>query len=148
MFAMDDDHGNRLYMRVFIDENDKYTNANLYLKLKSEDKHRQLGIVDFQKRTFYCKRNTKKHLHLKTDSFGFNWNILQDPFLGIDYVHLTVDEEHRYLISKTVISDLGKFLNFKSQGFELQKFVSNKILRKYNLKKDQNDIQSNDVSPE
>lgn len=145
---MDDAHGNRLYMRIFTDENDIQTNANLYLKLKSEDKHRQLGIVDFQKRTFYCKRNSKKHLHYQSDSYGFNWNILQDPFLGIDYVHLTVDEENRYLISKTVISDLGKFLNFKSQGFELQKFVSNKILRKYNLKKDKNDIQSDDVNPE
>ena len=143
---MDDNIGNKLYVRIFIDEFDRYTNANLYLKLKSESRHRQLGIIDFQEKTFYCKRNSKKHLHLNTDSFGFNYNILNDPFLNIDYVHLTVDNTDSYRISKKVISDLGKFQNYKTQGFELQKFVSQRVLRQYNLNKYKNDIQSVDAN--
>jgi hypothetical protein len=140
MFVMDDDFGNRLYMRMFIDVHGISKKANVYLKLKSEEKHRQLGILDLDKKIFYCKRNTNKHLHIKTDSFGFNWQLLQDPVLSINYIHLTIDNEQCYLISKKVVSDFGDFLNFKQQGFELQKFVSNKMLKKHNIIENLQDI--------
>jgi len=140
MYVMDDEYGNRLYMRMFIDEFGRTKNANIYLKLKSEEKHRQLGTIDLDKKIFYCKRNSSKHLHIKSDSFGFNWKLLQDPVLAINYVHLTIDNEQTFLISTKVISDLGDFINYKQQGFELQKFVSNKILKKHNIIENLKDI--------
>lgn len=131
MLVKDDEHGNRLYQRVFVDENKRQKLANVYLKLKSEDRHRQLGIIDFEKRTFICKRNSKKHLHIKSNSYGFNFTLIEDPFLSIDYIQVKIDEAEDYIISKKIIADFGNTLNFKQQGFELQKFVSIKTLKQH-----------------
>lgn len=141
MYAHDDASGNRLFLRVFFDENKVNTNADLYLKLKSEGRARQLGSLDLSTKTFWCKRNTSKHYHYATKSFGFNWTILQDDFLDIQKVRLVVDDEIHYEFPISLIKDYGRFLNFKQQGFELQRFLSYELIKNYKV----NDIQRRNV---
>ena len=131
MFANDDNSGNRVYMRVFFNEHGEHQNANIHLKLKDEKNPRQLGSYDFFTRTFYCKRNTAKHLHRKSNSFGFNWTILSDAFLSVENVYIIVDDTDHYQIPITLIKDYGSFLNFKHQGFELQRFMSFELIKRY-----------------
>lgn len=146
MFANDDSSGNRLFMRVFFDEFKKPQNANIHLKLVGEKAPRLIGNFDFLTRTLYCKRKMSKHFHRKTKSFGFNWTILSDAFLDVQNIHMIVDDEEHYLFRKDVIKDYGTYLNFKQQGFELQRFMSFDIIKRYssipkylNSKNDQQD---------
>lgn len=131
MFANDDNSGNRVYMRIFFNEHGEHQNANIHLKLKSEKSPRLLGSYDFITRTFYCKRNEAKHLHRKSKSFGFNWTILSDTFLSVENVYIIVDDTDHYQIPLKLIQDYGSFLNFKSQGFELQRFMSFELIKRY-----------------
>lgn len=135
MFMNEDSQGNKLYMRVNIDENNTWQNAILHLKLKSENHPRLLGNVVFSTRTFYCKRKSSKHYHHKMKGYGFNWSILEDPTLFIRKIHLVVDDTERYEFDKSLIQNYGKFLNFKEQGFELQRFLSFDIIKQH-AKKD------------
>ncbi len=130
-FANEDNSGNKVYLRVFFDEENNHHSANIHLKLKEEKSPRQLGSFDFKTRTFYCKRNIGKHLHRKSQSFGFNWTILNDVFLGVENVYIIVDDSEHYKFPITLIKDYGHFLNFKQQGFELQRFMSFELIKRY-----------------
>lgn len=130
-FANEDNAGNRVYMRIFFDEKDRRQSANIHLKLQKETNPRMLGTFDFQTRTFYCKRSIAKHLHRKSKSFGFNWTILNDAFLSVENVYIIVDDSEHYQFPITLIKDYGQFLNFKQQGFELQKFMSFDLIKRY-----------------
>lgn len=131
IFQNEDKQGNKLYMKVYYDEHKEPQNAILYLKLKSEKMPRQLGNLIFLTRTFFCKRNSAKHFHHKAKGYGFNWSILQDPYLSIEKIHLVVDESEQYFFNTSVIKEYGTFLNFKDQGFELQRFLPLEIIKSY-----------------
>lgn len=131
VFASDDNAGNRVYMKVYFDENNVHQNSIISLKLKEENRPRQIGSYDFITRTFHCKRKTAKHLHRKSKSFGFNWTILNDKFLAVENVYLIVDDEEHYKFPISLINDYGQFLNFKQQGFELQRFMSFELIKRY-----------------
>lgn len=90
-----------------------------------------LGTFDFNTRTFYCKRSIAKHLHRKSKSFGFNWTILGDAFLSVENVYIIVDDTDHYCFQISLIKDYGQFLNFKQQGFELQRFMSFELIKRY-----------------
>lgn len=137
LLAKDDEFGNRLYMRVFSDEHHYDTSATIHLKLSSEKHGRQLGFIDLNTKTFYCKRDTTKHYHYKTKSFGFNYSLLSDEFLNIEKVVVIVDNAERLSFPIKLLESHGKFLNFKSQGFELQKFLELAIIREQNHKNDE-----------
>lgn len=131
MLGKSDNFGNDLYLRVFSDENNKDVGASIYLKLKSENKRRNIGTLFFNDRSFHVIRDSSKHYHYVSKSYGFNWNIINDDFLNIKTVHLVVDKSERYIIPKSVMETYGKFLNFKQQGFELQKFLPMEIIRNF-----------------
>jgi|LauGreDrversion4_2_1035121.scaffolds.fasta_scaffold429757_4 hypothetical protein len=130
-FANEDNAGNKVYMRIFFDEKDERQSANIHLKLKEERSPRMLGSFDFTTRTFYCKRSTAKHLHRKSKSFGFNWTILNDAFLSVENVYIILDDTDHYCFPISLIKDYGQFLNFKQQGFELQRFMSFELIKRY-----------------
>ena len=132
LLAKDDEYGNRLYMRVFSDEHQYDTSATIHLKLSSEKTVRQLGFIDLNTKTFYCKRDTTKHYHYKTKSFGFNYNLLTDSFLNIHRVHVEVDNKERLSFPLELLETHGRFLHYKSQGFELQKFLELDVIREQN----------------
>jgi hypothetical protein len=131
MLAKSDNFGNDLYLRVFSDENNKDVGASIYLKLKSENKRRNIGTLFFNDRSLHVIRDSGKHYHYISKSYGFNWNIIDDDFLNIKSVHLVVDKSERYIIPKSVMETYGKFLNFKQQGFELQKFLPLDMIKNF-----------------
>lgn len=128
LYANDDPSGNRILLRVFYDEKGLPANANVHLRLVSEKAPRLLGSVDFASRTFYCKRKTSKHLHRKSNSFGFNWTVLNDSFLQIEKVYIIVDDTEHFRFRKSLMDEFGTFLNFKQQGFELQRFLRTELI--------------------
>ena len=131
MLAKSDNFGNDLHMRVFSDENNKDIGATIHLKLKSENKRRNIGTIYFNDRSFHVLRDSGKHYHYVSKSYGFNWNIIDDDFLNIKSVYLVVDKSERYIIPKSVMETYGKFLNFKQQGFELQKFLPMDMIKTF-----------------
>lgn len=129
MFMNEDKSGNKLYLRVFFDGEQQPQTAIILLKLKGENYPRQLGNYTFKTKTFFCKRNSTKHYHYKTKGYGFNWTILEDPYLDIQKIHMVIDEQDHYIFNKSLISEYGRFLNFKEQGFELQRFMPMALIK-------------------
>jgi hypothetical protein len=134
LYLNEDPQGNKVYLRVFYDETNTSQNAVIHLRLKGENRPRQLGTLIFSTRTFFCKRNSTKHYHYKTKGYGFNWTILNDPHLSIEKIHMVLDEKEHFIFEKSLIETYGKFLNFKQQGFELQRFMPIEIIREHSKK--------------
>ena len=129
--AKEDNAGNTLYLRVWSDENKVDVGGSIFLKLKSESKKRNLGNLIVNDRSFHIIRESGKHYHYVSKSYGFNWNIINDADLGIKTIHLVVDKKDKYIIPKTILETYGKFLNFKQQGFELQKFLPFDMIKNF-----------------
>ena len=131
VMAKEDNAGNTLYLRVWSDENKVDVGGSIFLKLKSESKKRNLGNLIVNDRSFHIIRDSGKHYHYVSKSYGFNWNIINDADLGIKTIHLVVDKKDKYIIPKTILETYGKFLNFKQQGFELQKFLPFDMIKNF-----------------
>jgi len=133
LLAQDDSVGNRLYLRVFFDnETNEKVSATIHLKLKGESRYRLIGNYYFIEKTIYLKRNSKKHYHYTTKSYGFNYNILSDPFLDVQWIVADIDDV-RYRFPKSTIDTYGTYLHFKQEGFELQKFLKFNLIKNYKL---------------
>lgn len=130
VFAKEDKSHNIIYMCIFYDENDRKLGATIHLKLCSERRSRLIGDYYFAESRICLKRDSAKHLFKKNNSYGFNWEIINDEFLGVRIIDLTVDGE-RFVFPKSIIELHGQFMNFKQEGFELQKFVPFKIIQNY-----------------
>jgi hypothetical protein len=120
IFAKEDSQHNIVYLRIFYDENKVKIGANIHLKLKSEKRQRMIGHYYFADKTICLKRDSDKHFFHKTKSYGFNWTIINDDFLDIETIHLTINKT-KYVFPKKVLELQGRFMNFKEEGFELQK---------------------------
>jgi hypothetical protein len=142
MFAKQDAAENVLYLRVFYDENKERLGCNVYLKLKAEQRSRLIGDCMFIERTMYVKRDSSKHLMLKINAYGFNWEVINDPMLHIQNINMTIDDT-QYLVPKKVLMEEGMFLNFKQAGFELQKFLPMSVIAKYIIKQPWHGSQTN-----
>lgn len=128
-FVKEDNSGNKLYLRITYNSKNEPSSAVIHLKLKEENYSRMIGSYDFDTKTFYCKRNSQKHYHNKMKGYGFNWSVIDDEYLDIKIIHLTIDEKEVITFDKQILNTYGKFLNFKQQGFELQKFLPMEVLR-------------------
>ena len=131
VMAKEDNAGNTLYLRVWSDENKIDIGGTIFLKIRRESKKRNLGNLVVDDRSFHIIRDSGKHYHYKSKSYGFNWNIINDADLGIKSIHLIVDHNEKYVIPKTILDTYGKFLNFKQQGFELQKFLPFDMIKNF-----------------
>jgi len=131
VLAKEDNAGNTLYLRIWSNENKLDVGGSIFLKLRSESKKRNLGNLIIKDRSFHIIRDSGKHYHYKSKSYGFNWNIINDAELGIKSIHLIVDKKDKYVIPKTILDTYGKFLNFKQQGFELQKFLPFDMIKNF-----------------
>jgi hypothetical protein len=139
VFGKEDKQGNALIVRGFYDENKDWTWATIHLKLANLNKPRLLGYVDVQTATFNCVRDCSKHYHRKAGGFGFNWEILSSNLIHIKTIALRVDDDKLYVFPKKLIEEKGTFLNFKQQGFELQKFLDFNLIRPYEKPLKKND---------
>jgi hypothetical protein len=131
VLAKEDNAGNTLYLRIWSNENKLDVGGSIFLKLRSESKKRNLGNLIIKDRSFHIIRDSGKHYHYKSKSYGFNWNIINYAELGIKSIHLIVDKKDKYVIPKTILDTYGKFLNFKQQGFELQKFLPFDMIKNF-----------------
>ena len=96
-------------------------NNIISLKLKSESRKREIGVINPQERYFAVNRIREKHLFRKNNSYGFNHYILQNA-KKFDKIKLS-DDFGTWLIPIKLILEKGSFLHFNKNGFELQIFL-------------------------
>jgi len=120
-YQMFDKQGNRLVM-----ETGRPFKLRLFLKGK---RPKLIAHYDYDKKTLIVKKNSERHYHYKTKSYGFNYALFEN--LDIDYVHLTIDKENFNIPAKVFNS--ARVMNFSGEGFELQKFLPIEIIRKYEM---------------
>jgi hypothetical protein len=117
--SVQDEYGNKLAV----------VNSTIYLILKDDKKKRQIGRLNLAARTLTMKRDRNKHLHYKSNSYGFNYQIIKQ---GTKFNKILIaDNEHNYLVPKEEMLEMGKFMYFKQQGFERQIFVKLEDLSNY-----------------
>lgn len=125
-----DKNGNTLRYFLTCDDNKNPLQCDIVLKLKQETRMRKIASVRFKDNTIYFKRDSSKHLHRNSKSYGFNYEVLNDAFLNISWVVCDIDGE-MYRFPKKTIDDFGSYLHFKSQGFELQRFLKFDLIKNY-----------------
>lgn len=122
--AVTDNLGNFIILLIYRNEQQIDVSATVYLKLQSEPSKRKLGVIYFHDdNVFHVTRDSSKHYHYASKSYGFNWMVLSNEELNIKEVHLIVDKEDKYIIPIDVMKMESRVLNFKQQGFELQRFL-------------------------
>jgi hypothetical protein len=118
-YQMIDKQGNRLVM-----ETGKPFKLRLFLK---GQRPKLIAHYDYDKKTLIVKRNSERHYHYKTKSYGFNYALFEN--LDIDTVNLTIDKENYNIPAK--VFNQARVMNFSGEGFELQKFLPIEIIRQY-----------------
>jgi hypothetical protein len=118
-YQMFDNQGNRLVM-----ETGRPFKLRLFLKGK---RPKLIAHYDYDKKTLIVKKNSERHYHYKTKSYGFNYALFDN--LDIDYVHLTIDKEIFNIPAQAF--NQAMVMNFSGEGFELQKFLPVEIIRSY-----------------
>lgn len=123
-FLIDDSGLNRVILKV----TDK--TMVVWLKLKTEGaRKRKIGTITRSTRTMVIKRDRSKHLLIKANAYGFNQYILESA-KSFNTIRLS-DQYHDWKIPVKDILEKGKFLFFKQQGFEVQRFMSLDELKPY-----------------
>ena len=84
-------------------------------------KPRNIGWFSDSGDTFHCQRNPAKHLHYKSQSYGFNFELLRDGNFFWVIIHLPFNE--LLVTSRIHILEKGSFLHFADKGFERQIFL-------------------------
>jgi hypothetical protein len=120
-YQQTDNFGNKITL-----ESGKPMPIRLFLKGK---RPKLIAHYDWDSRTLIVKRNSARHFHYTSKSYGFNFAILDS--LEINEVHLTIDKERFNIPFKAFES--ARVLNFSQQGFEVQKFLPVEIIRKYEM---------------
>lgn len=134
IYKFPDNFGNELCFRILFNEYLKPVTATVYLRLQNIGNYpRQIGYIDIPKRTFYCYRDSSKHLHIKTNSYGFNYFLTEDRF-GIDKIDVRIDKTH-YQFGVDVLREQSQVLNFKAQGFEVQRFLPLEIIMEHRVRR-------------
>ena len=115
--SISDDYGNLLISK----NNGKRIIVSL--KLVKESKSRRIGVINIARKSIDMERNSGKHLFLKTNSYGFNHNLLKKTQL-FESIRLR-DEKNEWFIPVSYVLEKGHYMNFlNSGGFVLQIFVS------------------------
>lgn len=119
---------------LMLSSNDKLINVKLKLK---GDKVRQIGTVTKSTRTIEMRRVRDRHLFRKLNAYGFNDYVLR--YLNLfEWIRLSDDVGDHWKIPVSYVLEKGEYLNFKKEGFELQRFVSLNDLEQFRVKKEEN----------
>lgn len=113
--TIEDSSGNKL----IASHNDSIINLSLLL---ADGKKRAIGQIDKATRTLRLIRSRSKHLMRVNNSYGINYYLIENG-KAFDKVQI-VDEKNSWLVSKDYLIEHCTTMNFKTQGFELQKFIS------------------------
>ena len=115
-----DKYGNKLY-RI---------KEKIYLFIKSDNRKRTIGKVI--NNVFNTSRNYDRHLHYKSNSFGFNHALLE--MLKGKNIILKTNKREKFIIPVDDIFEKGHYLHFAQQGFEKQIFFKIDYLQAYKNK--------------
>jgi len=113
--TIEDSSGNKL----IASHKDSIINLSLLL---NDGKKRVIGHIDKATRTLRLIRSRSKHLMRVNNSYGINYYLIENG-QTFDKVEI-IDEQSRWLIPKEYLIEHCTTMNFKAQGFELQKFIS------------------------
>lgn len=113
--TIQDKSGNKL----IASHKDSIINLSLLL---TDGKKRSIGQIDKASRTLRLIRSRSKHLMRVNNSYGINYYLLENG-VTFDKVEI-VDEQKTWIVSKDYLIEHCTTMNFKTQGFELQKFIS------------------------
>jgi hypothetical protein len=113
--TIEDSSGNKL----IASHKDSIINLSLLL---ADGKKRAIGQIDKATRILRLIRSRSKHLMRVNNSYGINYYLIENG-VTFDKVEI-VDEKSRWLIPKDYLIEHCTTMNFKAQGFELQKFIS------------------------
>jgi len=109
-----------------------FQDGKVGLWLETEQRDRHLGII--KEKTLFVKRDSERHLHRKSNSYGFNYNLLKMS-KSFDKIVLTEDNENMYVMPKDIILNMGKVMYFKNSedgnSFEVQIFLNRDIIKTY-----------------
>lgn len=125
-FFIDDSGKNKMLFKV----NDKLVIITLKL---AGFKARRIGTVTRSTNTLDVVRKRDKHLHIKSNSYGFNYSVISKK-TGIDWVRVSDDTGCYWKIPTKYILENGKFLFFLKQGFEKQIFLSLEKMEQFKIK--------------
>jgi len=132
IYKFNDSAGNELVFRMLFNEYSKALTATVYLRLRDSGNYpRQIGYIDTPTKTFHCFRDSTKHLHYKTNSYGFNYFLTEQRF-GIEKINVKIDRTS-YLFDTEVLNTESVVMNFSGQGFEVQKFLPLEVIKKYRV---------------
>lgn len=109
-----------------------FLGGKVCLWLATEERDRRLGII--KDKILYVNRESEKHLHRKSNSYGFNYNLLKMS-KNFDSVAISEDSEAMYVVPKETILTMGKVMYFKNSedgnSFEIQIFLNRDIIKTY-----------------
>ena len=129
-FFIDDSGRNKLMVK----QNTKL--MSLTLKLQGF-KSRHIGTVTKSTKTIEMRRERNKHLFININGYGFNHYVLKNQ-TSVDWIRLSDDTGSHWKIPVKYVLDNGTFYFFKSQGFELQQFLSLENLEQFRVKSEEN----------
>jgi len=119
--TIQDDSGNKIVV-----EGD-----NLYLCLKEDNRKRHIGVLNKAAKVLSMKRDRKRHLHYKSNSYGFNYQVLSQ---GTKFNKILIrDNVESFLVPLEFLLEKGRFLYFKQQGFERQIFITLDELKEHKI---------------
>jgi len=121
-YKVKDEYGNT------IEATHENTLVRLILILKDGTK-RFIGEIDKQAKILKLYRTREKHLMRVNNSYGINYFLIETGQL-FEKVEIT-DDFTSWTISKDYLIDNCIIMNFKKQGFEVQKFITIEALDLY-----------------
>lgn len=101
------------------------TGGKAFVKLRSE-KPRLIGFMGGpDKKILVMQRSSERHMMQNIKGYGFNVVLLEKYLIPKGFsIGLEIDKKYKYVLNPELIMEHGSYLHFKSQGFELQIFVS------------------------
>ena len=114
----------------------KHENTLITLTLILNDEHKRfIGEIDKEAKILKIYRNRDKHLMRVNKSYGINYFLIDMGQL-YNKIQLT-DDFTSWIISKEYLIENCITMNFKKQGFELQKFITLEKLDLYKNNQEQ-----------
>ena len=127
-YNIKDESGN-----VLIAEHDNWL---ITLTLLFTDGHKRIiGRIDKENKILKLTRVREKHLMRVNNSYGINYFLIENGKL-FNTIQLQ-DDFKTWTISKEYLIENCITMNFKKQGFELQKFITLEKLDSYKTTKEQ-----------
>lgn len=109
-----------------------YKDGRVSIKLNTEKRERKIGVIHDE--MLFVERSIEKHLLRKTNSYGFNYNLLKKS-KSFKWVSINEDDCNTYIVPVEVILNMGKVMYFKNSedgnSFEVQIFLNRDIIKTY-----------------